>query len=1258
MATTKRISICPKDATFKFRNVEPIEFEKEGTVLERAVVYRDCDTEARSEGQITLIKGPTEHLTCFMPGTFVPCEALDNEGNVFVRCDAASDSASGFQDANGFWYAPAFESKKTKDRYYAKRWALCDMHAMLPRVWLPLLFLFLALNPVPVAAISADEGSGFMYQCFGWASLIGVVSWALFLAGLLPTIRTIGFRYAECFDTFSNRVGHSIDNFTMEYKRVHQQKLMLGMAIGVGSLLFGLSGLCFAGVSSQNYYQPEGRLRSNVNRLFKGVAGLCSVFALLQATWGDTKGAKEGPGFWSSLLRDNYLVWGISNIGKVMKNWWKGRAWNEGMVDADPKNLTTTKPKTGWMWSPVADPGSDECQVDAETDQAVRQNFHNLCSLKGGGGKGESAGDLNIELRQKAAPDSILVSCHNRITAAISTTLFVGSAQVVGPDPWSHRVQAAAVSMNDLQFEKMQRELWQYRPYFYVAGDLGNIAQACPTPRILMVWFMALAGPETLELWERIKLSWCTAEFSLKRDPGVDNHLDITFLVWLGASLGLAHEVVPGTHPNQQIVTLDMTRLYMQVCKAIKADHTEVWDEQFKSALGTDEFKKYDKWRKEIQNIRRIFRAPYSKVPVVLSFTAPTAEPCVNVDIPYWSKAAEGVTPVDSVSLNDVIKVKVATDEHSLEVNRSKDYETQLSLEAIAKDLGLPIEITKEVSTPSATTTTSTTAEYTAQSLDFASKKRLRLLHAMLRRNQNKVLGSLYDIMPNLDLLTTNRSSLIPVAAEVHANVHNTFVTKAETMITMSRKELDEWRAALDAWWNCCETTEHREFQTKAETQWFAVHNTLCHVEADRSFWTHCKNKASEAIDSTFLAATEMKPPSEWKASTWVYGACGVFVATCIGVSIWGHLTAYGRYANKAEKDAALAKFWKDNYPDGFWNGVLVPEARWGPKHKNRAHAPYPNKKAHPQNSGGAEVETDDLNPTYVEFYADHVGEARVTTLLDKVYEKLQAVLDGVTDPARLAAITAGFASLKGLIGDQVHVEDVSDLKEKLTKTRGKLVPARKVAGRRVAVRQESLLGKKQLNVTPFLNRLFKVRVDEPGMFNKTHLCNGWVHGDQLITVWHVLRHACGEQNPDGSYQVNENFKKAWNASHSFTRALKIVRLPDRYNDAGALYLTGVAALGARIPLTPPAQAERVWFLGWNQDHDGYEPKVATGIITADGLHNCPTEEGDCGGILVSEDSGSVVAFHNGGGSVNNRSSPVSESMKKALKEKVSMHLN
>lgn len=1249
------------------------------------------------------------------------CEAFDHVGSAFVRCDATADTICGAFAEDGKWISRIPQLGTTYDPVRAKRWNVCDMHTPV-RSWLPMMLFLLICFPTPAQGLSEDEGLGSYYDAKGWALKVLAVGIVVFLMGLLVVLDRFGGRLAEavnrltdrlgqscdqitarvgqsfdqftdrvgqsfdlCTDRFSrsldvltNRVGSAIDNFAFEvggaarsavneYREATRRQLAVGVALTAFSFVVGLSGLAFT--AGANSYHPEGRFRTNLSRAFKVLAGFCSFGALLQAAWGDTKGAKEGPMFWSSLFRDNYLVWGCNNVWKIFRNWWAGRAWNDGMVDADPRNLSTTKPKSGWSWAKATD--AEDLPVDNEDDTALPEHINQNYELKQHGGVGVAEGDLVLSLSMKHQTDRVLTTCCNQILSAFSHTLLVSKAYVVGSTPWSYRLSAATRALSNDDFAELQRTLWQHRKHMFVAGDLQNIPQVCPTPRVLMLWFLALAGVEAKALWKRLLTSSCSESFDIDKPPSKDNYVDMTFICWLGAALGLAHHVQSGVAPGKQIVTFDLSRLYVQVCKVINADYVTAYSDNFIGPVNKVDMNAYEAWRKDVQNIRRIVNPKYAVCPVVLSFPAPEAEKCVSFELPDWAGVVVPEVQGFKKGLADY-----NTDPYAAEASREQVLEAQREAEffrekELLKGNRALIEKETVVVPPPSPVQQHKFARvvavnphseeyyregYRAQALDSNGRRRLRALHAKLDKNPVKIC-SLYDILPNLS--SDASGSFYPPSVEVFVAIHNAIVRECEDEMTISRGRLEEWREALDNWWKHCNDETHKEVQTKAETQWYAVHRTLVEEENKASWWSYVSNSALAGRDRVLTFFDEGKDPKTWSPITWMCLATPFVAGGLFAFAYWSNRTNWGR-RSWAEQDDLLAKFYQENYPDGFWNGKLVePEARhqWG-RHKNRTHAPRPSRKAHPQHSGGVEVDAPDVDPHYMEYDADFTGEAKAATLIDSLAKKVSTAIDGVLDPTRVTAAAAAFATLKEVVGS-VNVEDISDLKEKLQKTKGKLVPARRVGGRRVAVRQESMLGKKQLNVSTYLTRLFKVQVEEPGVLTTvTRQCNGWVHGDQLICVWHILRSACGVQNADGSYQVNQNFKKAWNATHCFTRAVRIVKLPDPYNDLGAISLVGITALGQRIPLTPPAPAERVWFVGWNHDHDGYEPKVATGIITANGIHNCPTEDGDCGGVLVSEDSGSVVGFHNGGGDVNNRSSPVSESLKKALKERVAMHLN
>lgn len=259
-------------------------------------------------------------------------------------------------------------------------------------------------------------------------------------------------------------------------------------------------------------------------------------------------------------------------------------------------------------------------------------------------------------------------------------------------------------------------------------------------------------------------------------------------------------------------------------------------------------------------------------------------------------------------------------------------------------------------------------------------------------------------------------------------------------------------------------------------------------------------------------------------------------------------------------------------------------------------------------------------------------------------------------------------------------VETRKVLREKLEKVLHRK-PSARIGGRRYRVlnkskllvddsnvakyySKENLLGMQKISPKLYLNRMFKISLTPDAFVTRELLCNAFLTGNRLITVWHMIEKMLDEEIRPGVWSIKGKMH-AWNFTGEFNeKSVRYVyKLPGKPNndDLGCFVLTTVP----RIPrvqmrrFDDNTKGERVVLLGMNNHGalDDYVPIISSGYMSREGYHDCPTEEGDCAAILISMNDGAVLGFHNGGSINNNRASPVTLELEKSLTEDL-LHLN
>jgi len=236
-------------------------------------------------------------------------------------------------------------------------------------------------------------------------------------------------------------------------------------------------------------------------------------------------------------------------------------------------------------------------------------------------------------------------------------------------------------------------------------------------------------------------------------------------------------------------------------------------------------------------------------------------------------------------------------------------------------------------------------------------------------------------------------------------------------------------------------------------------------------------------------------------------------------------------------------------------------------------------------------------------------------------------------------------------------------------KLRGKRTKREKLGtgfwrNKRVNWRKESLLGKSQLNVNRFLNRLVNMEVESPD--GDTIEVNGWIQGDKLVSVWHALKFLVGQkvEGVEDRYEIHPDARfKAFNQVVNITAGGFVQRvrngLAKPHDDLGFVKINCPVSLGQRIALEAPKNQE-VYLVCLGEDADGKKvPFASHGRVVPNGEHTCATEAGDCGGVLVTDDTDpKIVGFHVAGGQIRNACVPVNEVLKAALRETSLLRLN
>lgn len=269
--------------------------------------------------------------------------------------------------------------------------------------------------------------------------------------------------------------------------------------------------------------------------------------------------------------------------------------------------------------------------------------------------------------------------------------------------------------------------------------------------------------------------------------------------------------------------------------------------------------------------------------------------------------------------------------------------------------------------------------------------------------------------------------------------------------------------------------------------------------------------------------------------------------------------------------------------------------------------------------------------------------------------------VDQVQDEESLLEFVAAEASRAAAEAEQ---EIDSSLKEAI-KPLFRKKKAERIAGRRMKERNgtkfvkkklykpETLLGKIRVDIPRATQRLFKMTiVEEKNFISVEHFSNAFLIGNKLVGVWHDLQHLAGDPVPEkpGHFTVKGVFK-AFNPAMTFEKAREVVKLDTgdpKNNDIGYLVVSPATSLPRPEFATP--SGEDAVLLAFNDLEDDLAP-VSVGVINPKGYHTCPSLDGNCGGILVSAHTGQVLGFHNGGGSSDNRATPVTPNLLSLLKQ-------
>lgn len=1293
MATTQRYNGISKRMVSETQNSSIAKVKCEGWLTpRRAGEHYVMKTSVKTMGST-----PIDH-----------CDVLtDCENGFMQRCGLASDTVCQPVTCVTVVESTGNGNFATVDSS-TMGWRICDLHLMNNRVWLPLLLLFLSVFPIPVEG-GVMETAGdvvLLSQAFLYASIALSVLFVSFYVGLMfKQLPGILDSFLKSFlTTFESTVCGSINKlvlfgqqFLAVYEDTSRKQLMMSAA-GIGmSFMFGLSGLCFGPAQTFN---PEGNTRNRINGGLKSLAALFAALSFFQALWSSPEEARKGAGAWSSILRDNYLVWGVARLWKLVRNIFRGDAWDKGLdTHAFNAGDATSLPKP-WKCQAGGPAPTKPFQSVSESvvhdvlnrgvtsSDAWITSKHRL--IKGGGGKLETGDLILLGLPEGATSD---VNAINRLGEFLTGKLQVRAATLYGSylQGFGARLSSAIMSLSTAEYRQLQFWWLRHKAHIVCDSTIPCIVDRFTSLDETVFWTLVLSGPEAPTV-----LRWFNSHIvDPDSPPDSSNCVDITPLVWLSAHLGFGYEVTRLEDNSPRLaVKVKCDGIWLAMGKFLKAQTLDVDFPPTLGGIGSDERKQYEAWRSEIQWCGTILdREGHVYVAV-----GDGKRDCDLMD--NFQMHASSMRKHGTIASEMLVKPEPTPLEKALAEEKAETVYVE-KLNSIAKkkeDVGEKDSISQK--REALIKKMKSVAFVKAQEAQVATELESQVMEKPVE----------YDLDP---LSEEEHSEAESVSEDV--SLPDPGAPTIQGVPGLTESDISSSGSDDDTVCDLCHSRAH------------TVKN--CNVVwMKNSFWK-AQSLGNEGKPEEVKTGTPFDELSEMEQERVAKKAADFYYKPSYPAKPGYRTTPFARALHWAcermSQIGAVPAFWiekvKDNYDEkrnpaffmfvnvamayvsfrtAYWLAMLYfnrcavprkraageysdvdyaelrqfferqgfstahwPEAKFGNRFAARHKAQRPRKgKGQVQHSGGVEVSGHpDHVPGPIEYDADYEGEALAGTLVDRLADRVVRFVDNTISPGKAAGVLAAAKVMKDAV-EGINVPDHSDLQKRADKLKGVAVKVEKKGGVRKAVRKEALLGKRQLIVDHYLPRLFKVSFVEKGvLMNKTHYANAWLHGDCLITSWHLLRHACGAEHVvEGKtrYLVTDGFEKAWNFNAAYNRGSYIERLPDIHADLGFMKLLGVGPAPQRVALDAPTQAENVWFLGWDHADEGYTPKVANGMVNASGYHNCPTIEGDCGGVLISSASGAVVGFHNGGGDFNNRASPVTDGVKVALKGASQLHLN
>lgn len=1282
MATTQRYNGISKRMVSETQNSSIAKVKCEGWLTPReAGEHYVMKTPVKTMGSI-----PIDH-----------CDVLTDCQNGFMqRCGLASDTVCQPVTCVTVVESTGNGNFATVDSS-TMGWRICDLHLMNNRVWLPLLLLFLSVFPVPVEG-GVMETAGdvvLLSQAFLYASIALSVLFVSFYVGLMfKQLPGILDSFLKSFlTTFESTVCGSINKlvlfgqqFLAVYEDTSRKQLMMSAA-GVGmSFMFGLSGLCFGPTQT---FTPEGNTRNRINGGLKSLAALFAALSFFQALWSSPEEARKGAGAWSSILRDNYLVWGIARLWKLARNIFRGDAWDKGFdTHAFNAGDATSLPKP-WKsqaggptptkpFQPVSESVVQDVLTRGVTSSDAWITTKNRL-VKGGGGKMENGDLVLLGLPEGATSD---VNAINRLGEFLTGKLQVRAATLYGPylQGFGARLSAALASLSTAEYRQLQ--FWWLRHKAHIVCDwtIPCIVDRFTSLDETVFWTLVLSGPEA-----PIVLRWLNSHIvDPDAPPDSSNCIDITPLVWLSAHLGFGYEVSKLEENSPRwAVKIKCDGIWLAMGRFLKAQTMDVDFPPTLGGIGSEERARYEMWRADVQWCGTIVdREGHVYVAV-----GDGKRDCDLMD--NFQMHAASMRKHGSISSEMLVKPEPTSLEKALAEEKAEATFVD-KMNAIAKKKEVAIKKMKPVAfvkAQEAQVATELNAQVEEPQVNYDLDPLSELDHSDESESENDGLpdpgAPTIQGVPGLtDSEISSSGSDDETKCDLcHSRAHSMkncnviwmkdSFWKAQSLFGDGPVQRGADGAPITG--TPMDGDELSELEKVRIAKGFIQFTSKPTGKGkDTAFaraliWMCDRLSAVGAVPALWIEGFKTNYDQERNPGFFMFVN---FLLIYLGIQIGAHasLALVNRYVVPRYRKAGVytdddyaelkRKFVQMGYNIDHW-----PEAKFGNRFAARHKAQRPRKgKGQVQHSGGVEVSGyPDHVPGPIEYDADYAGEALAETLVDRLADRVVRFVDTTLSPGKAAGVLAAAKVMKDAV-EGINVPDHSDLQKRAAKLKGVAVKVEKKGGVRKAVRKEALLGKRQLIVDHYLPRLFKVSFVEKGvLMNKTHYANAWLHGDCLITSWHLLRHACGaEYVVEGKtrYLVTDSFEKAWNFNAAYNRGSYIERLPDVHADLGFMKLLGVGPAPQRIALDAPTQAENVWFLGWDHADEGYTPKVANGMVNASGYHNCPTVEGDCGGVLISSASGAVVGFHNGGGDFNNRASPVTDGVKVALKGASQLHLN